>query len=252
MNDYRFPQARDLSPLIDRLAADELDDGSRGELFAWLDREPTRWRRCALALLEVRELEGALDDWLGESDSNLTPQATRQRPVAPPDESRSGDGRSPAKGERRSGRYAMLAIAASVALAFGLGMAADRRFVGWRGVEAPQPVAQAARSAAGGVRNEASHDRETGSDEPRQRETSDGGEESGGGELAQQSEPVASRPSSAAEKQLIPPYVKSQLERRGYRVDSRRQFLSVTLPDGRRVSAPVGLLKFSYVGNRAY
>lgn len=246
MNDHRFPQARDLSPLIDRLAADELDDDSRGELFAWLDREPTRWRRCALALLEVRELEGALDDWLGESDSNLAPRTSRQRPVAPPDESRSGDGRSPAKGERRSGRYAMLAVAASVALAFGLGMAADRRFVGWRGVEAPQPVAQASRSAAGGARDEASHEGETDAGHSRQRETS------GGGELAQQSEPVAPRPSSAADKQLIPPYVKSQLERRGYRVDSRRQFLSVTLPDGRRVSAPVGLLKFSYVGNRAY
>lgn len=248
MNDHRFPQDRDLSSLVDRLAADELDDDSRGALFAWLDREPTRWRRCALALLEAREWEGALDDWLGESASHAA------RPTGPLGERQCDRGPRVSHREQKPGRYAIWAIAASVALAFGLGMAADRRFVAWREGEAPRAVAHVPRApASGDAHNQLPHADAADAAQIRQRQTAGGGEKSGdAGALVQQGEPVASPHSQATDKQLIPAYVKSQLERRGYRVDSRRQFLSVTLPDGRRVSAPVGMLKFSYVGNRAY
>ena len=44
--------------LIDRLATGELDGAVRRDLFAWLDHEPSRWRRCALALLEARDRVG--------------------------------------------------------------------------------------------------------------------------------------------------------------------------------------------------
>src|SRR5438093_6448897 len=67
MNERRHDEI--LARSIDRLAAGDLDAPARRELFAWLDAEPLRWRRCALALLEARDLEQALDDWIDESRS---------------------------------------------------------------------------------------------------------------------------------------------------------------------------------------
>jgi hypothetical protein len=232
MNDRRYSHDHDHALLIDRLATDELDDDSRRMLFAWLDREPARWRRCALALLEAREMEGAFDDWLGEGAANSATPIGRKRPIALPEASESGDRRSLGKRERRPGRYATLAMAASVALAFGLGMAADRRWIAQRAiVAAPEAAAQSSAVANGNSRV---------------------GPPSRGEISASDSQQPAASPSSpSGDEDLIPAYVKSQLERHGYRVDSRRQFVSISLPDGRRTLVPVERWKFSYVGNRA-
>ena len=48
------------------------------------------------------------------------------------------------------------------------------------------------------------------------------------------------------------PRLALQLERRGYRVDSRHRVIPVSLPDGRRAMLPVDQLQVSYVGQRAY
>lgn len=237
MNDKGYSRDRDPALLIDRLAADELDDGARRALFAWLDSEPARWRRCALALLEAREMAGALEDWLGERASIATP----------PDASKSDNAQNLAKRERRPGRNAMLVLAASVALAFGLGMAADRRLAAWRGEVKPQALASAA-PAEGGEPLDA------GDSAPRDsqpRLDADDGDKTQGGEQAPQVAVTAAKHLASGDNELLPAYVKSQLERRGYRVDSRRQFVSIVLPDGRRALAPVEQWKFKYVGNRA-
>lgn len=241
MNDKSYSRDRDPALLIDRLAADELDDDARGALFAWLDGEPARWRRCALALLESREMAGALEDWLGESASIAAP------PIAPANASEPDLDRSLAKRDGRPGRYAMLALAASVALAFGLGMAADRRLAAWRGDVKPQAVAQAAPAAGGNTPRDNSH-RDS---QPRP----DADDETQSAEQALQVAVTAAKHAgkhaASGDNELLPAYVKSQLERRGYRVDSRRQFVSIVLPDGRRALAPVEQWKFKYVGNRA-
>jgi hypothetical protein len=253
MNDRHFSRDHDPSSFIDRLAADELDDDSRRALFAWLDREPARWRRCALALLEAREVESAFDDWLRERSLGSTSPVGQKRPIALPDPSEPVDERRRVRRQRSRGQFAMLAIAASVALAFGLGMAADRRLVARRAAVAdPQAVAQASPAANGNSRVEPPQPGETAASDSQQPVVSGDGDEKGdGGRLSQQSETVASTPSSSGEEDLIPAYVKSQLERHGYRVDSRRQFVSVSLPDGRRALVPLERWKFSYVGNRA-
>lgn len=259
MNDRRNSHDRDPALLIDRLAADELDDDARQALFAWLDGEPARWRRCAMALLEAREFERGLDDWLGETAS---PPGTLKRPAPQqpaPQRALREAAQSPASVEpchsepsrrrfRLAGRGAMLAVAASIVLAFALGAAADRQWIVSRQPAAPQTVADAS------PRSDSSASGET----PRPGENASGllvaqagpakGGESDGGEPTQQAVPARS---SDGEGELIPAYVKSQLERRGYRVDTRRQFVSIVLPDGRRALAPVEQWKFKYVGNRA-
>lgn len=50
--------------------------------------------------------------------------------------------------------------------------------------------------------------------------------------------------------ELISPYVRSQLQRRGYEVESRHAVLPAILPDGRRVMLPVDQFQLRYVGHR--
>lgn len=236
MNDARPFEDRDALASLDRLAAGELDDGARRALFAWLDREPQRWRRCALALLEAREWEGALDDWTAE----MHPAAARAEPFRPAEirpELRT------APSAARFGRMAALAVAASVAIAFGLGMVADRKWTASR-----RPIAEfaaadavALQPAVGAAeRTTARVDQPPGSDKARDTDR------------APIADSAAAAASSPDRPELVPAYVKSQLERRGYRVDSQRQLVSVSLPGGRKVTLPVEKWNLNYIGNRVY
>lgn len=252
MKDKHYSRDHDPSSLVDRLAADELDDDSRRALFVWLDREPARWRRCAMALLEAREFEGALEDWLGGSASHEAASAGRRRPIALPEASELSDRRGVGKRERRVGRNALLALAASVAVAFGLGMAAHRRLVGWRADGSDWQAAAKPSPASRASQVNRPHAIETAANDSRPSFASHGGATANGrNEPSQQVESVTAEQTSNGNNELIPAYVKSQLERRGYRVDSRRRFVSVSLPDGRRALVPLEQWKFRYVGNRA-
>jgi hypothetical protein len=137
----------------------------------------------------------------------------------------------------------MLAAAASIAIAFGLGMAADRTWTAPR-----RPVAEVA-SAAGGAANV---DTRPASGRAQQ-ETERPNRASGAGvarDAGAERAPPGDSPNDRSES--IPAYVRSQLERRGYQVDSRRQFVSVSLPGGRKATLPVERWNLSYVGNRVY
>ena len=135
--------------LIDRLAAGELDEAARRDLVVWLDREPSRWRRCALALLEARELEEAFGGsaragvgvgggaGMGEWQLGLSkPVARLTRPSA----------------ARPFRRGAVFALAASIVVAFSLGVFTRGVFVAPapRSVEvANSPDREAPSGAAG-------------------------------------------------------------------------------------------------------
>jgi hypothetical protein len=239
MNDARPFEDRDALASLDRLAAGDLDDGARRALFAWLDREPSRWRRCALALLEAREWEGALDDWTAE----MRPDAPRTDAIRPAEihpELRT------APSAARFGRMAALAVAASVAIAFGLGMAADRKWTASR-----RPTAEV---ASGAESSRAIESRPNGDLPQPPKEGLDksvGREEPPSARAVPRNEPAAAA-SSPERPDLVPAYVRSQLERRGYRVDSQRQLVSVSLPGGRKVTLPVEKWNLNYVGNRVY
>jgi hypothetical protein len=202
---------------IDRLAAGELDDAVRRDLFAWLDREPSRWRRCALALLEARELEEALGAWHAETPTPAAPLTpARTAPIA-----------------RAS---TLFTLAASILVAFSLGVLARGFFA------APAPAIVAAEGSA---------DDRT---QPRtdKREPLDALPKGPQPESDQRPTAVALAPASARQSDLIPPYIRSQLERRGYQVSSRSARLPVVLPDGRRTMVPVDELQLNYVGQRTY
>lgn len=212
---------------LERLTADELSAPERRELFAWLDREPARWRLCALNLLEARELEGALGDWVTEAPADgrhpqcrktMFPRALRAR-------------------WRR-----WLASIACLAMVFAAGAAVEH-------------LRQPARPTLAGAGN-----RSIGS------ENSPLDDRSSPPQTAESEEPEPDRepaPSSDAPliadalapgrlNDAIPPYVRSQLERRGYRVESEHGITSVKLPDGRNVDVPIDQLRFRYVGRRSY
>jgi hypothetical protein len=207
----------DQSVLIDRLAAGELSGGARRDLFVWLDGEPSRWRRCAMALLEARELEHAFSAWQAE-----VPKPTvklSRTPEAP-----------------HFQRGALFALAASIMIAFSLGIFARGFWI------APAPMFAESPASSGRDVSSVATDRQPSSDLVKRPEiVPDKGVTA-----------VAAAPPMAAQSDLIPPYVRSQLERRGYQVKSRHALLPVVLPDGRRVTLPIDELQLNYVGHRAY
>ncbi|HVA47830.1 MAG TPA: hypothetical protein VNH11_15790 [Pirellulales bacterium] len=201
--------------LIDRLATGDLDGPARRELFTWLDCEPSRWRRCALALLEAGELERALDDW----------QAEVPRPTA-----------ACAPAVERSRRPAMFALAASVLIAFSLGAFA-RDF--WT---VPVPMMVELPKPAGGETSAAAANKKSSPEVVKRADKASDKTVTA----------VAAAPPGAAQADLIPPYIRSQWERRGYQLTSRPARLPVVLPNGRRVMVPVDELQVNYVGQRTY
>lgn len=202
--------------LIDRLASGDLEESRRQDVFVWLDDDPTRWRRCALALLEARELEQALDNWRAEVGPAALERATL-----------------PARRPFRAS--AALALAASLMIAFSLGALVR----GFSATSAPA-VAELPKTT---------HDKAAPDAVPHKQPDSIV-EQPVGPEDA----PVKAVVSTANEPQgdVIPAYVRSQLERQGYQLRSYPARWPVVLPDGRRGTVAVDELQVSYVGQRTY
>lgn len=210
---------------IDRLATGELHGGARRELLTWLDGEPQRWRRCALALLETREIEQALGAWQSET---RRPAVKLLRPLAP-----------------RSRGGAFIALAASVLIAFGLGLFARGYWASDGQLVADLP---AARHDAGGDPVQPGSGVTTSSNSPTRNPL----------KVVKQSSPPPRRTAAAAEaptaqrRDSIPSYIRGQWERRGFQLTSRPAQLPVVLPDGRRMMASVDEWQLNYVGQRTY
>jgi hypothetical protein len=218
---------------IDLLVDGELAGDARAALLRSLDATPDGWKRCALAFLEA--------------------QAWRQAvcsPVAEAPESR----RQPARhaGERWAGR-GVLAWAAVVAIAFGVGAMSG---ASWRPREA-------------GVMATKGEGRTASSDQPVARAapriTAPRPTVAAGGEVAHVALPA--HPSvkvpviTAADvdpqerlrrPSVLPEYLRRQLERQGYEIAGGRELLSVPLADGRTVTIPVETVKYRYVGYRVH
>jgi hypothetical protein len=97
LEDFR----RDEERVLDRLVDGELGEAEHRELLAGLDDEPGAWRRCALAFLEAQT-------WRGEL-STLAAEPLVASPAR--------------KSLKRSSIWGLcLAVAASLLVAFGLGM----------------------------------------------------------------------------------------------------------------------------------
>ncbi len=237
MNEFHPNDNRERLALIDRLATGELGGRARAELFVWLDREPARWRRCALALLETRELEQALDGWI-PAGSTLPNRITEQphRAVA------AGVTDLPPSRPAWRRRFALVA---ALLVAFGLGAAVQRARTpaeptvahhpqGPRSIETPtvpQPI----------PRDQARHDHDPAKKTPAPQP-----------EDRPDSTPLAAASSPTEIGTPLPPYVRSQLEKQGYRVNARHGEVLVALPNGRSVKVPADQLQFRYVGQKSY
>lgn len=221
---------------LDRLVDGELSETERRALLSRLESEPGGWRRCALAFLEAQTWRQVLGPLAGVA---VAQGRTQARPAAVP---------IPASTVRqeaswpRSLRHAAVRVA-GVLLVFGLGLV-----VGGAGrPAAPRSaiVNQSPPRVAPDTRPE----------RPAQNLARKAGQEI----PSQPVEAVPARDRSDIDpawltqlSPAMPAALQRQWEQRGYHVETRRQLVSVSVGNGRRVAFPVDQVELHYVGQRAY
>ncbi|HWB12017.1 MAG TPA: hypothetical protein VG826_22520 [Pirellulales bacterium] len=236
MNSHK--QTEDKQRLLDLLVDGELSDGERRELLAWCEREPDGWRRCALAFLEAQDWSsvlGALTDTSQESAAPTGPGRSATSERLPPDETgpMTAHGRAEQRGRTSTGPGpfwnvrqwgTMLAMAASVVLAFTLGLWV--RDAGKAGQIAPlgSPAVNVVTNGPGSRGEEGGLQMADGDD--------------GGWE------PVRA--------EAVPEDVRQALERMGHHVEQQRRLVPYRLDDGRRVVIPVDQVEVRPVEIRSY
>lgn len=108
----------DYQAWLDRLATGELDDAKRRALFTWLDDEPLRWKRCAVAFLEAQwwgDATRPLVEPAAETDKSRLPAVIPAMPAASLE-----SGRPSSRGGIR-GWIPALSLAACALLVFSVG-----------------------------------------------------------------------------------------------------------------------------------
>jgi len=222
--------------LFDRLADGELSPAARRELLSSLDGRADGWRRCALALLEAQTWRGELPQLVAEASSPMAASRVEEVPLEP---------------EWSMNWYA---IAASLFFAFTMGLA-FRDLPHSHQTRTPNPsniatirpqqhtlapqLARVRPATAGQgdsvtmwVRDEAGN--------PRQLRV-----------------PLVD--ATAMDRRLglqfqpgLPADVRSQLEQRGYQVESKRRYAPLVLDNGQSIVVPVEDTKIVPVSNRVY
>jgi hypothetical protein len=255
--------SRHFARQIDRLVTGDLDDADRMVLLRWLDAEPPRWRRCALAFLEAQVIRESLAECSEKPAPALGAHGTID--VSPATQRRAGDGdsdskapSSPPRARTNPPRRAAVA-AAALLLAFTLGWAGGKSWPAANVAVSPGPT--------GGDTLAERHSQKqadpTAPPSPSPFTASFAPDAShrtpvvrirtGDGPDARQIIlPVAEKPAlqdvAAAARQVIPDYVRAQWERQGYRVVEDRRLMPLKLADGRNVVMPVSRVTLNYVG----
>lgn len=228
--------------LLDLLVDGELADDERRELLAWCEREPDGWRRCALAFLEAQNWSQVLGDL---TEPAQRPLIEKRLPNDIPNiEAAQPLTVRPLFWQPRQWRT-MLAMAASVALAFSLGV--------WvRDAGKVRRIAPSDPAAMNFVENKSPSHLLSGRPEqgPSQAEVAVGG--------PPRAADHAQLPLTAddgwlqIEPSAMPAEVQRALERMGHRVEQRRQLVPYRLEDGRQVVVPVDQVEVQPVGNGSY
>lgn len=243
-------QESELQNQIDLLAERELNDAERDALFKQLDRDPQQWRNCAMALLESVALQKSI---VAVSDaSNIFPtgnETTLREAAARP---------------MRAKIIGLFSTAAAVLFIAGIvvGNASqqnnqinDSTIATYSDMnvasnpltqklvdEDPEffhrlslavnsiDVADSTLIAFVGMQNENNR-----------------------------SEVYPVIQSLELQKQIVgmpppnvPRHVANQLERQGWRVEEKRHFVSLNLPDGKSRIVPVGMLNYHFVGRQTF
>ena len=204
--------------LLDRLVDGELSADERRDLLASLDDRSGGWRQCALAFLEAQAFNRQLRQLTRES------QATVERPRA--------DGRRQCTRGRSVSWYV---LAASVFVAFTLGLALRHDAFPLRGIATPSPFDQVATTEPQehGARPEVG---------PNNALTLWVRDASG----RPQPLHVPLVDARAMDPQLglqfrsaIPASMRDRLEQRGYQVESKQRYAPLWLENGRPMVVPV-------------
>ncbi|MHC4402167.1 MAG: hypothetical protein ACYTG0_21065 [Planctomycetota bacterium] len=228
------PDALDDARQIDRLVSGDLDEAERSALVSRLDEEPARWRRVGLAFLEAQtwhESFAAMGHGPQSGACDMSRPDQRVGPVVPPQRR--------AKRHRAAALCRAFCVAASLAVAFALGWSSRA----WDGPDGSSPVA----GSTDTPRETSGAKAATGAD-ARRKPAPPGGESpasrivgvlrlrSGEGEIRR---PVFRATSLNQELKRLPPeipdYVRSQWERRGYRVSESPRLVRLQTRDGRRL-----------------
>jgi hypothetical protein len=210
---------------IDRLVAGDLPEHERRSLLVWLDEDVGRWRACAIAFLEAQVWEAAA--------------AAAPTPIRSVSEGFRTQARSASEGQPRgtfspihqyrAGLPYALTLAASIAIAFALGVISDRLSINPDSRVLPQlarhelPIEKPSPSALAQPLV-ATVDVPTNLDP---------------GISAQLQLRLTSLAASDASEPSISDYDRKQWERRGFELIEERRYLPAHLPDGRQITVPV-------------
>ncbi len=264
------------SALLDRMVDGELSPGEQRELLARIacnagELASDPWRRLALAYVEAQnfgsEFRGIVRD---EPSPHEPPATTRQsrQSLAACDSTDLQTLASSARvnGQNPSQAIRLLAIAAALLLAFGLGLM-------WPS-DAPQNRVDSGhlagrQPAPNRIDSTQQQENRLAADHPQTRRPTYGGlpddhplrrpylELTLDGESSPIRVPIfnvseVSRQWAESEPMAIPPYIRDELVRRGHRVRQRRRFVPVQLEGGQQVVIPVDEADVQFVDHRSY
>jgi hypothetical protein len=202
---------------LERLAVGELDEADRAGVVAWLEEDPRRWRLCGLAFLEAQVCGEALVGWSPAVGAGNCRQLR------------------PNQSKRSSRRLiATLVSAASLLIAFGLGIAA-REMAGRELGSGDERVATENQPVLASLTVQ---------------------QDSAFGPAGAIQIPVVPRDASVdrdrAVVEKIPEYVREQWERRGFELTAERRYLFARLADGQQVVVPVDQVLVHSVPQKVY
>jgi hypothetical protein len=215
---------KDDERILDRLVDGELTEEDRKTLLLALDDEPGAWRRCALAFLESQTWGGDLKA-LRNEPALEAPPVVEKPTVAPPP-------------PPRPSRFfeLCLAMAASVALAFGVGVWVRSMW----STSGDNPFSPRM-AVDGNLQSPGLPTRTVDSSTPWHANLSyDDPETEGPDKLVLPLvEPQASTDSLRQQRSALPDELRRELESAGHRVNRRQQFQTIPLKDGRQLIVPV-------------
>jgi hypothetical protein len=230
---------------FDRLVDDELSEKERREILGRLDDEPGGWRRCALAFLEAQCWKQSLGEI--SNDREESPKTTLAR----------NPQRSP-----WAGRMGLLsAMAASFLVAMWLGTAAHRAWVGHSDVSGTTGEIAGKPNVPRPVFTPDRHENALASAQPRNAAAPNPWH-TVTVSVPNDGRPLVDVPAVERDRfdeqffqnmpPAIPDNVMQALNRTGHQVQQRREFMPVSLKDGRQMIVPVDHVDVHYIGNGPY
>jgi hypothetical protein len=259
MNDSVTNQ-HDLAPederLLDLLVDGELDDARRRKLLLTFEEKPSGWRRCALAFLEAQSWGSSFKSLLQERPAAANTSV--EQPVlamAAADKANAEQQATSAKRFWQTNPLSGLAMAASMLVAFALGLALHSAYA--PSDESPRGLL----SSDGGAADRLSSPPFAFA--PTVRNTPDAASENvrlvvdGDGVQRTVDVPLLDDPTLVnsfpfRNESAIPAEVLQQLEQMGHRVEHQRRLAPVELADGRWLYVPVEDVKIVPVRRQPY